>query len=170
MKCFEKIVLRFLKTLLPPNFDMYQFAYRNNRSVDNAIALNVHEVLKHLETKNSYVKILFIDYSLAFHTIIPQKLYHKLIYDLNFPLGICNWILDLLLNQPQVVKIDKMLSKSVIISTGTLQGCPISPKLYSLFTFECRTDCPGSLIVIFVDDTTLSGFIPIMTKPITEIK
>ena len=159
MKCFEKIVLRFLQTLLPPDFDMFQFAYRANRSVDDAIALNIHEVLNHLETKNSYARILFVDYSSAFNTIVPQKLYHKLVYDLKFPLEICNWILDFLLYRPQVVKIGNMLSNSIVISTGTPQGCPISPKLYSIFTFDCKTDFSDSLIVKFADDTTLSGLI-----------
>ncbi|GFR71276.1 Non-LTR (Long terminal repeat) retrotransposon and domain-containing protein [Elysia marginata] len=51
MKCFEKFVLSYLKSLLPPNFDVFQFAYRINRSIDNAIAFNTHEILTHLERK-----------------------------------------------------------------------------------------------------------------------
>ena len=100
MKCFEYIFLKFVNTLLPSDIDIFQFAYTENRSVEDAISINVHEILEHLETNKSYARILFIDYSSAFNTIIPQKLYSKLINDLNFPIDIGNWILDFLLKRP----------------------------------------------------------------------
>ena len=159
MKCFEKLVLNFIVPSLPPDFDKYQFAYTNNRSVEDALAINCHEILQHLETKKSYTRILFIDYSSAFNTIIPQKLYNKLVYDLNFPITICNWILDFLLNRPQVVKVGKLTSSSITINTGTPQGCPISPKLYSIFTYDCKATFSNNLIIKFADDTTVSGFV-----------
>ena len=159
MKCFEKIVLKFISTLLPPDFDMFQFAYKENRSVEDALSINCHEVLNHLETSNSYVRILFIDYSSAFNTIIPQKLYDKLLFELKFPVTLCNWILDFLLERPQVVKIGNIISESITLSTGTPQGCPISPKLYSIFTYDCKADVPDNLLIKFADDTTVSGFI-----------
>ena len=77
MKCLEHIFLNFVKSLLPPGFDMFQFAYTANRGVEDAISININEILAHLETKKSYCRILFIDYSSAFNTIIPQKLYNK---------------------------------------------------------------------------------------------
>jgi len=103
--------------------------------------------------------VLFIDFSSAFNTIIPQKLYNKLI-DLNFPLHTCNWILDFLLNRPQVVKIQNNVSSTIVLSTGAPQGCVLSPSLYSIFTHDCQTsDDSTALIVKFADDTTNSGFI-----------
>ncbi|GFR76985.1 Non-LTR (Long terminal repeat) retrotransposon and domain-containing protein [Elysia marginata] len=54
MKCFsEQFVLSNLNSLLPPNFYVFQFAYRINRSIDDAIAINTHEILTHLERKKS---------------------------------------------------------------------------------------------------------------------
>ena len=159
MKCFEKIVLKFMSTLLPPDFDIFQFAYKENRSVEDALSINCHEVLNHLEKSNAYVRILFIDYSSAFNTIIPQKLYDKLFFDLKFPITLCNWILDFLLERPQVVKIGNIISESITLNTGTPQGCPMSPKLYSIFTYDCKADVPNNLLIKFADDTTVSGFI-----------
>ncbi len=47
-----------------------------------------------LENKDSYVRMLLIDFSSAFNTIIPQQLINKLnLLGLNNSL--CNWILDL---------------------------------------------------------------------------
>ena len=159
MKCFESIVLKFLNTLLPSDFDDFQFAYRSNRSVDDAIAINVHEVLNHLELSKSYARILFIDYSSAFNTIIPQQLYNKLNYQLSFPVNICNWILDFLLERPQEVKISNNVSTSITLNTGTPQGCPLSPKLYSIFTYDCKAEQPGCLVIKYADDTTVTGLI-----------
>lgn len=67
MKCFERVIKKHI-------CDPLQFAYRAKRSTDDAIALAVHTSLSHLERGNSYVRMVFIDYSLAFNTIIPAKL------------------------------------------------------------------------------------------------
>ena len=159
MKCFEKLVLRYINNFLPIDFDSFQFAYREKRSTDDAIAINVHELLNHAEKSKTYSRILFIDYSSAFNTIIPQKLYIKLLNDLKFPLPFCNWILDFLLNRPQLVKVGELVSSTIIINTGTPQGCPISPKLYSLFTFDCKAHLAGNHVFKFADDTTVTGLI-----------
>ena len=160
MKCFEHIFLNFIKSLLPPGFDIYQFAYTANRGVDDAISINIHEILSHLEKRKTYCRILFIDYSSAFNTIIPQKLYSKLLNDLHFPIDIANWIMDFMLHRPQVVKIGNNVSDTLVLSTGTPQGCVLSPKLYSLFTYDCKVTSPAdALMVKFADDTTNTGFI-----------
>ncbi|KAI4880658.1 hypothetical protein NFI96_013438, partial [Prochilodus magdalenae] len=39
----------------------------------DVIALTVHTALTHLDRKNTYVRMLFIDYSSAFNTIIPAR-------------------------------------------------------------------------------------------------
>ncbi|KAK3529728.1 hypothetical protein QTP86_000815 [Hemibagrus guttatus] len=78
MKCFERLVLRHIKTQLPPSLDPLQFAYHPNRSMDNAITTTLHLALTHLDNKDSYVRMLFIDFSSAFNTIIPQHLIEKL--------------------------------------------------------------------------------------------
>ena len=77
MKSFERIILKYIKSLLPPTFDPRQFAYRANRSVEDAISLSLHKVLQHLETPGTYARILFIDYSSAFNSIIPAKLHQS---------------------------------------------------------------------------------------------
>ncbi|XP_072771248.1 uncharacterized protein [Nerophis lumbriciformis] len=38
MKCFERLVLQHIKDHIPPDFDPHQFAYRANRSTEDAIA------------------------------------------------------------------------------------------------------------------------------------
>ena len=77
MKCMEKLVLTHINDSIPDSLDPLQFAYRPNRSVDDAISLALHTTLEHLDKGNSYVRMLFIDYSSAFNTIIPAKLVLK---------------------------------------------------------------------------------------------
>ena len=55
-----------------------QFAYRRNRSTADVISLALHSTLEHLDNKDTYVRLLFIDYSSAFNTIISTKLISKL--------------------------------------------------------------------------------------------
>ena len=159
MKCFEKLVLKFINSLLPNGFDPHQFAYRPKRNIDDAISINVHDILQHCENKNTYARVLFIDYSSAFNTIIPCKLYSKLMNDLHFPVTLCNWVLNFLLNRPQVVKVGTNISSTIVLNTGTPQGCPVSPKLYSLFTFDCQAIYSGNTVIKFADDTTVTGLI-----------
>ncbi len=75
---FERLVMHNIKTSLPNTLDPLQFAYCPNRSTDDAISSTLHLALTHLENKDSYVRMLFIDFSSAFNTIIPQQLINKL--------------------------------------------------------------------------------------------
>ena len=74
MKTLERLVQQFLKSIIDPMLDRFQFAYRGNRFVDDAVSLGLFYVLKNLEGPDTYAGILFVDYSSAFNTIIISKL------------------------------------------------------------------------------------------------
>ena len=78
MKCFERLVKDHIISILPVTLDSFQFAYRPNRSIDDAIVIALHTSLSHLNKRNTYVRMLFIDYSSASNTIVPSKLIIKL--------------------------------------------------------------------------------------------
>jgi hypothetical protein len=63
MKCFEMLVVAHFNTIIPETLDALQFAYRPNRSADYAISIALHTALSHLDNRNTYVRMLFIDYS-----------------------------------------------------------------------------------------------------------
>ncbi len=77
-KCFERLIRDHTCSVLPASLDPLQFAYRSNRSIDNAIAFTLHTALSHLENKNTYVSLLFVDFSSAFNTIVLATLVAKL--------------------------------------------------------------------------------------------
>jgi hypothetical protein len=74
MKCFERLVMAHIHSILPDTLDPLQFAYRPNRSTDDAIS--IHTALSHLDKRYTYVRMLFYDYSSAFNTIVPNEAHH----------------------------------------------------------------------------------------------
>ena len=131
LKVFERLVLRYLKTATDSLLDPHQFSSRANRSVEDAVCLGLHHILKHLNCPNTYARILFIDYSSAFNTIIPYKIFNKLRL-LNVNTQMCKWILDFLLNQTRVVRFNSQLSEPLTLCTSAPQGCVLSPLLFTL--------------------------------------
>ena len=158
MKVFERLVLKFLKAGTLDKLDPMQFAYRANRSVDDAVSLGLHNVLQHLESSGTYARLLFIDFSSAFNTILPEKLYKKLL-ELGVDLPLCKWLLDFLTERPQFVKIGTLESSMLTLNVGAPQGCVLSPALYSLFTNDCTSEHDAVKLIKFVDDTTVEGLI-----------
>lgn len=67
-----------VRDCLPPSFDPHQFTYRANRSEEDAVSTALHTALCHLENPGTYDRMLFIDYSSAFNTIIYDILVDKL--------------------------------------------------------------------------------------------
>ncbi|KAI7814255.1 hypothetical protein IRJ41_010952 [Triplophysa rosa] len=120
--------------------------YCPNRSVDDAVNMGLHYILQHLDRPGTYVRILFVDFSSAFNTIIPDLLLPKLT-QLSVPTSTCQWIINFLSNRQQLV------------STGAPQGCVLSPLLYSLYTNECTSTDPSVKLLKFADDTTVIGLI-----------
>ncbi|KAK9534426.1 hypothetical protein VZT92_006877 [Zoarces viviparus] len=158
MKSFERLVLSHLKTLTDPLLDSLQFPYRANRSVDDTVNMAHHFILQHLDSPGTYARILFVDFSSAFNTIIPSLLHDKL-SQLQVPDSMCKWITDFLSDRKQHVKLGKHVSASRTISTGSPQGCVLSPLLFSLYTNSCTSSHQSVKLLKFADDTTLIGLV-----------
>jgi hypothetical protein len=83
-----------------------------NRSTDDSIAFVLHTALSLLDKKNTYVRMLFIDYSSAFDTIVSSKLIIKL-GALGLNPALCNWVLDFLtVSMPDYQRLRDSLEES----------------------------------------------------------
>ncbi len=159
MKVFERLLKNHICSSIPVTLDPLQFAYRPNRSTDDAISQVLHSSLTHIDSKNgNYVRLLFIDYSSAFNKIVPIKLAVKLT-DLGLNSSLCDWIQDFLTGRSQVVKMGQFTSNSITLNIGAPQGCVLSPLLYSLYTHDCMSSHSSTYIVKFADDTVVLGLI-----------
>ncbi len=158
MKSFERLVLAYLKASTGPLLDPLQFAYRANRSVDDAVNMGLHFILQHLDRPGTYMRILFVDFSSAFNTIIPDTLQNKLT-QLSVPTSVCQWITSFLTDRQQLVRLGKFSSSTRTTSTGAPQGCVLFPLLFSLYTNDCTSKDPSVKLLKFADDTTLIGLI-----------
>jgi hypothetical protein len=74
MKCFERLVLAHFNSILLDTPDPLQFTYHPNRSTDDEISIALHTSLSHLDKRNTYVRMLFIEYSSVFNSIVPTTL------------------------------------------------------------------------------------------------
>ncbi|KAI3368067.1 hypothetical protein L3Q82_026889, partial [Scortum barcoo] len=131
MKCFERLVMAHIKDCVDVTVDPHQYAYRKNRSTEDAISSR---------STQSYRRPLV------------QKL-----TTLGLSFTLCNWVLDFLTDRPQSVRIHDVSSSSISLSTGSPQGCVLSPLLFTLLTHDCSAIHPSCLIVKFADDTAVVG-------------
>ena len=120
------------------------------------LSITPHTTFNHLERRNSYVRMLFVDYSSAFNTIISDILINKLL-TLGLPPPSCSWNKDFLANRPQSVRVGPHLSSIITLSTGSPQVCVLSPLLYSLYTSDCTPTFPSNSVIKFADDITVVG-------------
>ncbi len=154
IKCFERLVLFYIKANIHTDLDSHQFAYCRNRSTEDAISIAHHTSRSHLENPDTYVRILFVDFSSAFNTVVPHKLVNKL-RNLELTTKLCSWNLDFLTNRPQNVRVGDYISSTLTLNTGVLQGCVLSQALLTLFTHDCTSIYSNSMVK-FADNTVAS--------------
>ena len=122
------------------------------------MSLCLHSILQHLESRDTYARVLFVDFSSAFNTIVPGKLIATLqVLGVSTPL--CSWIYNFLCNRTQVVKVADLVSLPRRLNTGAPQGCVLSPLLYSLYTHFCQSYSDSVMLYKFADDTSVVGLI-----------
>lgn len=155
MKILERFVkceiLRTSECLLDP----MQFAYRSKRGVEDATVTLIHLLMKHLEGKGTHARVLFVDFSSAFNTIQPHVLVNRLAEQFKLSNNLGGWILDFLTNRTQRVRIKNSLSVQVTSSTGSPQGCVLSPLLFILYTNMCQSNWENRVILKYADDTVI---------------
>lgn len=154
MKSFERLFLPQLQREVCGLTDPLQFAYKQQRGVDDAVLTLLHHTLTHLEKPKSFVRMVFVDFSSAFNTVQPHLMGHKLL-QMNVNPHLILLILSFLTDRHQIVKFNGHYSSNRILSTGAPQGSVISPVLFTLYTDDCRCSDPEMLYIKYSDDTVI---------------
>lgn len=113
----SKLVLSLLTYFIVP---ILVLEYRANRSVDDAV-MALH------------LRLLFMDFSYAFNTILPARLLDK-ISQLSEPAPTCRWITYFLSDRRKHVRLDCHGLDFQWISTASSQGFVLYPLHISLYT------------------------------------
>lgn len=136
------IKLREHLRLTDPLLNLLPFAYRGNRFVDDAVNMTLHFIPLHLDSSWTCGRI-----SSAINTITLALLRDKL-SELSVP-------------HLQVDHSRGHLGKhdSWTISTGSPQGCVLSPLFFSPYTNSCNSSHQSIKLLKSADDTTFNGLI-----------
>jgi hypothetical protein len=156
MKSCERLFYNLNKQTILANLDEMQFAYQDNRGVDDAILTLVHTIQHHIDKPKAFVRALFVDFSSAFNTISPSIMVRKLM-KMNFNPHSILWIYDFLTNRRQCVRYKSTMSSFITTNTGAPQGCVLSPVLFTLYTSDCMATTPTCTILKYADDTVIIG-------------
>ena len=155
MRSFEKLIKHELLVRTEHLLDPVQFAYRMGRGVQDATITLLDLLTKHLEGNKAHAKLLFVDFASAFNTIQPHLLVDRLCSNFGVDSNMAGWILDFLSGRSQRVRVNGCVSGVLSSSTGSPQGCVLSPLLYILYTDDCRSQFPNRYILKFADDTVI---------------
>ncbi|KAG1960366.1 hypothetical protein F2P79_006258 [Pimephales promelas] len=155
MKAMERIIKEYIIKATSSMMDPLQFSYQAGRGVDDAKIFILDTIHKHLEIPNTSARLLFEDFSSAFNTMQPYILAEKLITRFHLNHQLILWILDFLTKRSQRVLVNHTLSDNLFTSTGSPQGCVLSPLFFIFYTDDCRSVQPNGHCVKFADDTVL---------------
>ena len=132
MKSLERLILKHLRSVVKSSLHPLQFAYQPHIGVEDAIIFLLHRVYTHLEEAGSTVRVMFFDFSSAFNTIRPALLGNKLL-DMQVDAPLVAWITNYLTGRPQYVRLQNIVSDTIVSSTGAPQGMVLSPFLFTLY-------------------------------------
>ena len=155
MKTFEKILKDITLSLIEGKLDPLQFAYQAGKGVEDAKLFILNTVFKHLEKPKSHARLLFADFSSAFNKMQPHVLIEQVASYFKLPDQLLMLFLDFLTDRTQQVLVNGNTSNTRLTSTGSPQGCVLSPLLFILYTDSCRSPQENSFFVKFSDDTAL---------------
>lgn len=155
MKSFEHMVKKSLLSMTQTIIDPLQFAYQPRKGVEDAVATLLNFVVRHLEGTKTHARLCFADFSSAFNCMQPHVLAQRLSKIPSIDSGTICWLIDFLTMRPQRTRVNETLSESLLCSTGSPQGCVLSPLLFMLYTNDCKSMFESRYILKYADDSVI---------------
>ena len=119
--------------------------------MEDATVTLLNMLFKHLDRNGTHAMLL----SSAFNTIQPHILADRLLQQFNLSNNLVGWILNFLTDRTQRVRVNNVLSDLQTTSTGSPQGCVLSPLLFILYTNACQSTYEIRAIIKYADDSVI---------------
>jgi hypothetical protein len=156
-KIMERVITVDLLTYLRSNnvIDSRQHGFLSRRSTSTNLLESLNDWTIAIRDKRS-VLVAYIDYAKAFDTVCHAKLLSKLAaYGITGELF--NWIASFLKGRTQQTKIGSVLSHSISLASGVVQGSVIGPLLFLLYINDVIAvlATEGCVCQLYADDLKL---------------
>uniref|UniRef100_A0A0N5C3V8 Reverse transcriptase domain-containing protein n=1 Tax=Strongyloides papillosus TaxID=174720 RepID=A0A0N5C3V8_STREA len=122
-KIFSSLILSRMQNRLQKELCPYQYGFRKNKSICDAIIV-VENILAKAYEYQWEIGVAFLDYTKAFDTIIRERIYETLAL-----CGFESQLIKIIMDLNSDLKAN-VLGKWVRIEKGVRQGCPLSPVLF----------------------------------------
>lgn len=153
MDCKLKIINQIVKTrienyiqdkkILPNNC----YGFRKGKSTTECLN-DIIGGIKSDITNWDYVAVIFMDIDKAFDSVDYEEL-GKTLIKLEIPRKISAYILHYLEEKTMIIKTNKNEIITKKSNKGLLQGCPLSPTLFNLYTKEAHEILDSEIFQIF---------------------
>jgi len=132
-----------------------QYAFRVTGSTTAAV-VTILQPITGLRLCNSYVVVIALDFTKAFHTVRHCTLLKMA--SMNIPDNVHNWLVDFFAGRSHSRKLNGITSELLDISASIIQGSAVGPASYVVNAADLTTVTAGSLIRKYadVDDTYIA--------------
>ncbi|CAF4887091.1 unnamed protein product [Rotaria sp. Silwood1] len=158
-KLLEKIIKQPLMVILERRNIMpeHQAGFRPRKStLNNIIRLTKYaQQHMHSSSRRRHAAVILFDIKAAFDSVWHDGLIYKL-NELRLPQYLTNYLISFLQNRTAAIEIENILSRPFNLNSGTPQGSPLSPLLYTIYTADSMNGAPEHTEHgLFADDTAL---------------
>lgn len=152
--CMQKLIVPQITQAIDQYGDSNQFAYRKGLSCTDAVLSLIHNIVTGLNNKDTTIsKVLFLDFSSAFNTVLPNRLIQDMQGFVEEP-WLLHWVSNFVNGSSRQIKYSKGLTEKSEINVGVPQGGPLSSLLFTVYTDEIRSTSKCT-VVTYADDTAI---------------
>ncbi|CAF1219910.1 unnamed protein product [Rotaria sordida] len=133
---------------------LHQAGFRSHRNTMYNI-IRLERYAREQLQKRQHSAVIFFDIKAAFDTVWFDGIIYKL-FDLRLPDYLICYIISFLDNRTASIEIENILSKLILLKSGTPQGSPLSPLLYIIYTSDSMNSIhQHTEYGLFADDAAL---------------